>query len=78
MAHGCSVFELEESLEVWFPSVQHDLLLYNEDSAGAGGDRSSGDLLGEPMLVPVLDGAENGYSAPSIHLQVTADISEQA
>ena len=55
MAHGCSVFELEESLEVWFPSVQHDLLLYNEDSAGAGGDRSSGAVLDEPMLVPVLD-----------------------
>ena len=69
------LFELEESRGVWFPTVQHDSLLYKEDSAGAGGDRSSGTVLAPPMLVPVLDGAGNGYSAPSVPLQVTADIS---
>lgn len=58
-----------------FPFVQLDSLLSKVDLAGAGRNRSSGAVLAKPMLVHVLDVAGDGYSAPSISLQVVAGIS---
>lgn len=69
-----SVAELEGSRGILFPPLQPDSLLSDEGSARTSRDCTSDTLLAQPMLVPVLDGTSNGHSAPSLPIQVVADV----